>query len=226
MGYAATQQEESRAVEGQSGFMKWVFELCSIAIVTGILLLAPLVNTRHSAALAATRPAPQSAERVAQMPEGKGKDIIVVKCQGCHTVARIVISSRPKDEWEYLVGQMIERGAPITLEELPIILDYLTANFGRAESHASTASTVATATPEASRIVDPDQAQFSAVAKSMGLPSGTQMSIVAGDPSKAGLFSMMAKRIPRGGNPAPLVFGGREYCVLARNFSNWRRGDF
>jgi hypothetical protein len=224
MGYAATQQEESRVVERQSGFMKWVFGLSSTAIVTGILLLAPLVNTRHSAALAATRPAPQLAKEVAQMPEGKGKDIIVVKCQVCHTVARIVISRRPKDEWEYLVGQMIARGAPITLEELPIVLDYLAANFGPADSPASTAAAVATATLEATRMADPDQAQFSAVAASMGLPGGAQMSIVSGDPSKAGLFSILVK-IPAGTVIQPHWYLGDENIVSLRGTFQMGKGD-
>ena len=196
--------------------MKLVFELCPTAIVAGILLLVPPCKySQHSPVLAATPPRSPVGEICRSNAGGKRKRYYCGEMSGCHSVARIVISHRSKDEWESVVGQMIEGGAPITLEELPIVADYLAANFGRAGSDASTAATVATATSEASRIVDPDQAQFSAVADSMGLPSGAQMSIVSGDPSKTGVFSMMVK-IPAGAVIPPHWFLGDENFVCLR----------
>jgi YVTN family beta-propeller protein len=65
-----------------------------------------------------------------QMPEGSAKSIITVKCQFCHDLQRAIAYSRPKEQWQEVVGSMKRRGAPVTPEDTSLIVDYLAKNFG------------------------------------------------------------------------------------------------
>jgi quercetin dioxygenase-like cupin family protein len=227
MGCAATRQEKLRVIKDQHRFAKLMFAMCLTAIISGILLLAPLVNTQHWTASAATPPAPQASKWVAQMPDGNAKSIIVAKCQLCHSLGRVVISHRSKDDWMELVGSMIDRGTTVTPDELPIVIDYLVANFGPADSNSPTATSADTAqagpASATDLIVDPDKAQYSAAPDSMGLPNGVQISAVSGDPSKTGLFSILLK-IPAGLVIPPHWLSGDENIVCLRGTFQFGEG--
>ena len=79
---------------------------------------------------AAPAPRAQASKWVAQLPDGNGKSIVVAKCQFCHTLERVLTSSRTKGDWDDLVQLMISRGAPLSSEDTPTVVDYLAANFG------------------------------------------------------------------------------------------------
>src|SRR5579872_3343994 len=64
------------------------------------------------------------------LPEGKGKEIIVRSCEFCHDLQRVVAFSRPKEQWDEVVHAMIGRGSTVQAEEVPVLIDYLTQNFG------------------------------------------------------------------------------------------------
>jgi hypothetical protein len=148
---------------------------------------------------AAPAPRAQSSKWVAQLPDGNAKTIVVAKCQFCHTLERVLTSSRTKGEWDDLVQLMISRGAPLSSDETPAVVDYLAANFGPgSQPPATQPATPAQASggPEGSAknlVVDPDQAQFSSAPTSLGLPEGVKMAIISGDLSKPGLFSLLLK---------------------------------
>ena len=76
------------------------------------------------------RPHPTRQYWADQLPEGAAKSIITVKCQFCHDLQRAIAFARPKEQWEEVVGSMKRRGAPLTLEETPVIVDYLMKHFG------------------------------------------------------------------------------------------------
>ena len=63
-------------------------------------------------------------------PEGPGKDILATKCRNCHMPDRVTkVAGRPVENWQTLVNTMINRGAPVTEDELPILVEYLAKNW-------------------------------------------------------------------------------------------------
>jgi quercetin dioxygenase-like cupin family protein len=182
-----------------------------------LLLGGAILGIHHASASAAARPKPQTSKGVDRLPEGKGKAIIVKKCQSCHALESIVASHRSKDEWNDVLGLMSAAGDALTPDETPIVLDYLAANFGPASSKPpdSAVSAQTSQTSTANLIGDPERAQFSEVPDSLGLPKGLEMSVVSGDPSKAGLFSVLF-RIPAGQMIPPYRFSKDENIVCLR----------
>jgi len=69
-----------------------------------------------------------------QLPEGSGKEILEKQCSTCHTIEVIVSERHDADEWKRLVMEMIDRGAEITDEQVPVVVDYLAANWSKAGS--------------------------------------------------------------------------------------------
>src|SRR5262249_25101260 len=155
-----------------------------------LFLLSLLVTFSGPAARAQS---PQASKWIAQLPEAPAKGIIVAKCQVCHSLQRVVVSHRRADEWKDLVDTMVSRGAALTPDEIPVVADYLSANFGLAS--ASGAAPISSAA--APTLIDPDQAQFAPASTSLGLPGGIQAAIVSGNPEQARYFSMLLS-IPAG----------------------------
>jgi quercetin dioxygenase-like cupin family protein len=179
----------------------------------------------------APAPAPQSSKFAAQLPEGNAKTIIVAKCQLCHTLERVVTSNRAKSDWDDLIQVMIGRGAPVSSDEVPIVVDYLAANFGPAGSQPAAAQPASpgqsSATPDGSAknlVVDPDQAQFSSAPASLGFPDSVKMSIISGDPSKPGLFSVLLK-LPASAVIAPHWASVDVNIVALRGTFGFAEGD-
>lgn len=142
---------------------------------------------------ASAAPAPQAKKWAEQMPDGEGKSLIVAKCQLCHTLERVVTSHRTKDDWQAVISLMVEQGADLTDDQSKTVVDYLAANYPPKGAAAPAAAGGSPAAPAPSAIVDPGQAQFTAVPDSLGLPAGVTMSAVSGDPTKPGLFSVLLK---------------------------------
>ena len=68
--------------------------------------------------------------QVTELPEGKGKPIIARSCTACHGLDYVVAARLPKEQWRELVAEMRARGADLTEEEVPVVLDYLAEHFG------------------------------------------------------------------------------------------------
>ena len=68
-----------------------------------------------------------------ELPEGTGKEVVEQQCTVCHGTANFTASRLSKADWEYVVNDMIDRGALITADEAKIIVDYLTEQFGPEE---------------------------------------------------------------------------------------------
>jgi hypothetical protein len=69
-----------------------------------------------------------------KLPEGKGQKETARICTGCHTIDTVITERHDRVDWQKLVDAMAARGADGTDEELKIIVDYLTRNFGPKES--------------------------------------------------------------------------------------------
>jgi virginiamycin B lyase len=65
----------------------------------------------------------------AQLPEGDGKAIVQRACSVCHDTDQVARGQYSRKGWEGRVNRMIEHGAVVKKEEIPIIADYLAKNF-------------------------------------------------------------------------------------------------
>jgi hypothetical protein len=165
----------------------------SVAIISSVLFLCSFVIVLVGGVSASPAPRPQGGNKfAAQMPDGDGKKIIVAKCQLCHTLERVVTATHAKEDWQAVIELMVSQGAALTDDETKTVVDYLSANFGPKAAGAAASAQGAAGSPKNS-VVDPDRAQFAAPPDSFGLPKGVQMSVVSGDPMKAGLFSALLK---------------------------------
>lgn len=64
------------------------------------------------------------------VPEGPGKPILLNICTMCHNLQRIKNGRRSPEEWEETLLAMLNEGAPVNDEQLPVIHDYLSKHFG------------------------------------------------------------------------------------------------
>lgn len=71
--------------------------------------------------------------RAADLPDGKGKALILRACVGCHKADEITAYRFTKDEYHAIVQRMAERGAQATPAELNVIADYLFEHFPEVE---------------------------------------------------------------------------------------------
>jgi competence protein ComEA len=72
----------------------------------------------------------------ADLPDGKGKELILRACVGCHKAEEIAVYRFTKDEYQTIVYRMGDRGAQASRAELDIIAEYLFANFPKVEDPA------------------------------------------------------------------------------------------
>jgi cytochrome c551/c552 len=78
------------------------------------------------------------AAALAQEPEaprtlipGKGSDLTTARCATCHDAQHITRARLSREEWEYNIKNMKERGAPMEPRDIPVILDYLATYYNR-----------------------------------------------------------------------------------------------
>lgn len=69
----------------------------------------------------------------ADLPDGRGKDLIERACIGCHKADELTAYRFTQSEYHAIVQRMAERGAQATPAELSVIADYLFAHFPKVE---------------------------------------------------------------------------------------------
>jgi hypothetical protein len=82
------------------------------------------------AALALTAPPALAAGPNDILPEAPAKAVIVRACTSCHQAPQIVIKPHTDEEWNALIGIMMDRGAKLSEPEQDQVLDYLVKYFG------------------------------------------------------------------------------------------------
>ena len=70
------------------------------------------------------------------LPEDAAKPLVVRTCTSCHQAAQVIAKHRTAEEWDEMVGKMVDRGAQANETEQQQIADYLTRYFGPAPSAA------------------------------------------------------------------------------------------
>ena len=68
------------------------------------------------------------------LPPGKGKEIVLQACGGCHALKVVTSKRASKEQWSALVNQMITRGANVDDDDVETVVDYLASNFGPGKS--------------------------------------------------------------------------------------------
>ena len=63
------------------------------------------------------------------LPDGPGKDVMVNACGTCHEGRRAASVRLTRDGWAAVIEDMRQRGARVSDEEFPVVLDYLTTHF-------------------------------------------------------------------------------------------------
>ena len=89
-------------------------------------LLASLIGAFATPAVAAD-------ETAFVLPEGEGRERVQAMCSMCHSLDYIVINSPFQDRtaWEKTVRKMVNvMGAPLTDEDVAVIVNYLTDHYG------------------------------------------------------------------------------------------------
>ena len=65
-----------------------------------------------------------------ELPDGKGKEAVESTCTVCHTVQRIRDQHLDEEGWNGVLRNMMEKGAAVNPDDMPVIVGYLTKNFG------------------------------------------------------------------------------------------------
>jgi len=63
--------------------------------------------------------------------KNRGRELVEDVCTYCHNLDRLRGKELSRQEWRGLIKGMISEGAPVTDQELSMILDYLVTNYGR-----------------------------------------------------------------------------------------------
>ena len=64
------------------------------------------------------------------LPDGPGKDVLLNVCTRCHDLQRVRKRRVNAAGWGETLAAMLGEGAPLSDEELPVLLRYLARNFG------------------------------------------------------------------------------------------------
>jgi hypothetical protein len=60
-----------------------------------------------------------------------GASLLQERCTVCHTLSRVRRASHSSEEWQAIVDRMIGKGAEFTSDEEALLIDYLTATYGK-----------------------------------------------------------------------------------------------
>ncbi len=90
------------------------------------MLIKVAAVTAAGAVLAFAATAPNAAPT-----KDRGRELVEDVCTYCHNLDRLRGKEFSREEWRGLTKGMISEGAPVTDEELSMILDYLAKNYGK-----------------------------------------------------------------------------------------------
>ena len=97
--------------------------LSRLALLVWVLAVAATVGT------AKTQDPPPAAPSGEGMPDGPGKDVMVRACGVCHEPRRAASVRLTREGWSVVIEGMIARGAKVSDEEFPVVLEYLATHF-------------------------------------------------------------------------------------------------
>jgi competence protein ComEA len=90
--------------------------------VLSLVLSAAVMLTAHQGT-------PQIVPSGEGLPDGPGKDVTVQACGTCHEARRAASVRLTREGWAAVIDSMTKRGARVSPEQFPVVLDYLATNF-------------------------------------------------------------------------------------------------
>ncbi|MBI4478522.1 MAG: hypothetical protein HY651_00705, partial [Acidobacteria bacterium] len=69
------------------------------------------------------------AQQEVALPEGPAKAIIEKSCVSCHNLNRTTSAGHSRAEWQGVIDMMITSGMELAADQIPVVVDYLAANF-------------------------------------------------------------------------------------------------
>lgn len=63
------------------------------------------------------------------LPEGAGKAIVESSCQSCHALTNITNAGHSRKDWDTVVHMMVNAGARLTPDQVPVVVSYLATHF-------------------------------------------------------------------------------------------------
>ncbi|HYE35200.1 cytochrome c [Methylocaldum sp.] len=92
-----------------------------------------MLNTLLLALVAAFSATALADEEQIKLKEGAGRETVMANCVMCHSIDYIPMNSpfMKKADWQATIDKMVKvMGAPISQDDIPVILDYLTKYYG------------------------------------------------------------------------------------------------
>ena len=71
-----------------------------------------------------------SAGRLPAQRDDRGERVMNASCLACHDVRRIQVQAMDAEQWTKTVNSMVEKGAMVTGDDLPVLVDYLVQHHG------------------------------------------------------------------------------------------------
>ncbi|NCF51643.1 hypothetical protein GWP57_08535 [Gammaproteobacteria bacterium] len=66
-------------------------------------------------------------------PDEPGRETLLLACTQCHSIGKMVTADLTADDWQFIVYDMIARGAPVHQEDIADLTTYLQNNFAADE---------------------------------------------------------------------------------------------
>ncbi|HVW87729.1 MAG TPA: hypothetical protein VHB50_23740 [Bryobacteraceae bacterium] len=72
---------------------------------------------------------PLIAQEQRPLPAGNGKETVEAACAQCHSLNLIGNAGHSREQWRTVLSMMVNAGAKVPRDQMPVLLDYLSKNF-------------------------------------------------------------------------------------------------
>jgi len=95
------------------------------------MMIFDVSSIKSAGALAVTAFALLPFQSIGQnpFPEGAARDTVLLVCSQCHPLTRLIESNMRAADWEFILYDMVARGAPIHADQLELVRQYLIDSF-------------------------------------------------------------------------------------------------
>lgn len=108
-----------------------------MSVKVPIAIVAVLVASGIVAASQQETPPPKKVDKAevartmrCQLPEGKGKDVVVRLCADCHAARVVTTARKTPDQWLQTVETMADKGINASDDDFGAVVEYLSAHLG------------------------------------------------------------------------------------------------
>ena len=118
--------EEGPARQQHTGLNPFFVD-CRLRIITSMhKLILNVAAFLLFVALVILAQAPEGAAPAVKGPDAVAANLVTAVCASCHSLDRVKNKTADKDGWTTTVARMREKGADLTDEQVPVVVEYLT----------------------------------------------------------------------------------------------------